>query len=146
MKLKQSKKDNYKFDQLDTIVASGITIEGKFIAKGNVRLDCNIVGDVVAEDLFLGEEALIKGSVKCNNLTLFGKVEGNVECSKKLHIGEIGNINGDIVVNLLSMDEGAIFTGKCIKTNNESSKKSLNPGLNDNKLNGKTFDGDKKSK
>lgn len=146
MKLSKSKKDNYKFDKLDTIVAAGITIEGKFIAKGNVRLDCNIVGDVIAEDLFLGEDAVVKGSVKCNNLTLFGKVEGNVECSKKLHIGKIGYINGDIVVDLLSMDEGAIFSGKCIKTNNEIMKKNLNSASKDKKVGSKANDGEKKTK
>ena len=100
-------------EKLDTIVSSNITIEGVFKSTGNIRLDCTIFGEVNSESLFIGENSYIKGTVNCENIVVAGKIEGNVFCNGKMHIKETGVIDGDIVVNVLSMDEGSLFTGNC---------------------------------
>lgn len=102
-------------EKLDTLVSSNITIEGKFRSTGNIRLDCTIVGEVDSESLFIGENCNIKGTVNCENIIIAGKIDGNVFCNGKMHIKETGIIDGDIVVNVLSMDEGSMFTGNCTR-------------------------------
>lgn len=102
-------------EKLDTLVSSNITIEGKFRSTGNIRLDCTIVGEVDSESLFIGENCKIKGTVNCENIIIAGKIDGNVFCNGKMHIKETGIIDGDIVVNILSMDEGSMFTGNCTR-------------------------------
>jgi len=102
-------------EKLDTLVSSNITIEGKFRSTGNIRLDCTIVGEVDSESLFIGENCNIKGTVNCENIIIAGKIDGNVFCNGKMHIKETGIIDGDIVVNILSMDEGSMFTGNCTR-------------------------------
>ena len=102
-------------EKLDTIVSSNITIEGKFKSTGNIRLDCTIIGEVDSESLFIGENSNIKGTVNCENIIIAGKIDGNVFCNGKMHIKETGIIDGDIVVNILSMDEGSMFTGNCTR-------------------------------
>lgn len=114
---KGKSKATKKFEQekIDTIVSSGISIEGKITSKGNVRFDCKIDGDIEAESLFIGKDGYVKGSVNCENIIVSGRIDGDVSCKGKMHIKETGIIDGDINVNLLSMEEGAVFTGKCIK-------------------------------
>ncbi len=102
-------------EKLDTLVSSNITIEGKFRSTGNIRLDCTIVGEVDSESLFIGENCNIKGTVNCENIIIAGKIDGNVFCNGKMHIKETGIIDGDIAVNVLSMDEGSMFTGNCTR-------------------------------
>lgn len=102
-------------EKLDTLVSSNITIEGKFRSTGNIRLDCTIIGEVDSESLFIGENCNIKGTVNCENIIIAGKIDGNVFCNGKMHIKETGIIDGDIVVNVLSMDEGSMFTGNCTR-------------------------------
>ncbi len=102
-------------EKLDALVSSNITIEGKFRSTGNIRLDCTIVGEVDSESLFIGENCNIKGTVNCENIIIAGKIDGNVFCNGKMHIKETGIIDGDIVVNILSMDEGSMFTGNCTR-------------------------------
>ncbi len=102
-------------EKLDALVSSNITIEGKFRSTGNIRLDCTIVGEVDSESLFIGENCNIKGTVNCENIIIAGKIDGNVFCNGKMHIKETGIIDGDIVVNVLSMDEGSMFTGNCTR-------------------------------
>lgn len=122
-----SRKDtdaNVRFveEKLDSIVSSDVRIEGKFISKGNIRLDCTIIGDVFSESIFIGELGNVKGNIICNNIMVAGKIDGNVECRSKMHIKETGNINGDIRVNVLSMDAGAVFTGSCTKLKEDEIK------------------------
>lgn len=109
-------------EKLDTIVSSNITIEGKFKSTGNIRLDCTIIGSVESESLFIGQNSDINGTVNCDNIIVAGKITGNVFCKGKMHIKETGVIDGDIEVNILSMDEGSLFTGKCTRRKPEPIK------------------------
>jgi cytoskeletal protein CcmA (bactofilin family) len=109
-------------EKLDTIVSANITIEGKFKSTGNIRLDCTIIGEVDSESIYIGQNSDIKGTVNCENIIVAGKITGNVYCKGKMHIKETGVIDGDIEVNILSMDEGSTFTGKCTKRKPEPVK------------------------
>ena len=115
-------------EKLDSIVSTDITIEGKFKSTGNIRLDCTIIGDVDSESLFVGKSCNIKGTVNCENIIIAGKIDGNVFCNGKMHIKETGVIDGDIFVNILSMDEGSLFTGNCTRKN-AASKKDAAPEI-----------------
>lgn len=111
-----NKKDaTVKFDgeKIDSIVSSDVCIDGKFSSKGYIRLDCTIDGDVDSESLYIGEVGKIHGNIKCENIIIAGTVIGNIDCSNKIHIKDKGSVNGDLNVNIISMDEGAVFTGNC---------------------------------
>jgi cytoskeletal protein CcmA (bactofilin family) len=114
---KKKSASSFKFNEekIDAIVSSNITIEGKFKSTGNIRLDCAIEGSVEAESIFIGENSRINGTINCENIIISGKIIGNVFCKGRMHIKETGVIDGDMEVNILSMDEGSIFTGKCTR-------------------------------
>jgi|GEM_PF-898494 len=112
-------------EKLDTIVSSNITIEGKFRSTGNIRLDCTIIGDVESESLYIGQNSDIRGTINCENIIIAGKITGNVFCKGRMHIKETGIIDGDIEVNILSMDEGSLFTGKCSRKRSEHIKTDI---------------------
>lgn len=132
---KKSSTSTIKFNEekLDTIVSSNITIEGNFRSTGNIRLDCTILGEVDSESLFIGENCNIKGTVRCENIIIAGKIDGNVFCNGKMHIKETGIIDGDIVVNILSMDEGSMFTGNCTRKKPASKQVENSNAKNDEK-------------
>lgn len=109
-------------EKLDTIVSANITIEGNFKSTGNIRLDCTIIGSIESESLFIGQNSNITGTVNCDNIIVAGKITGNVFCKGKMHIKETGIIDGDLEVNILSMDEGSLFTGNCTRIKRESIK------------------------
>ncbi len=134
--MKKDSMSTMKFndEKLDAIVSSNITIEGKFTSTGNIRLDCTIIGEVNSESLFVGQNCNIKGSVTCENIIVSGKIEGNVNCNGKMHIKETGIIDGDITVNILSMDEGSMFTGSCIRKKQSSKQIDSASDKQDNKV------------
>ena len=63
--------------------------------------------------MFIGEKAIISGDVTAVNVSLAGRVEGNVRCSGTLEIMLKGTLIGDVEVAGLSIQKGAIFSGKC---------------------------------
>jgi cytoskeletal protein CcmA (bactofilin family) len=103
--------DNIK---IDTIIGPSSTIEGKISATGTVRIDGTYTGDIFSDaDVIVGENGVINGNIHANNISVSGKVDGNVMCRGLLEILPTGRLDGDIEVNKISICDGAIFKGKC---------------------------------
>ncbi|HOJ37482.1 MAG TPA: polymer-forming cytoskeletal protein [Ignavibacteriales bacterium] len=96
-----------------SIISSNVTIEGKLISSGNVRIDGKIEGDVIVHgNLTLGETSVINGEVKAENITIGGKVVGYVNANDKLILESKSYLEGDITANVLVIEAGAKFNGK----------------------------------
>lgn len=109
---KSREKTNNK--KIDTLIGKETKILGKLEAKGIIRVDGFFEGDIITEsDVIVGENAVVKGQVKGNNVTLAGRVEGNIESVRKLEIRSSGALIGDMVAGTISIEEGGFFTGNC---------------------------------
>lgn len=101
-----------------SILSSGVKIEGKFISEGNVRIDGQILGDVVVTgNLTLGETSQIKGNVTAKNVTISGQVQGIVSADEKLILESQSKLIGDLKAKILIIHEGAVFIGKSSMNN-----------------------------
>ena len=63
--------------------------------------------------LVVGESGYVKGNVVCQNANIIGKVEGNISVKELLSLNGTANVKGDIVINRLSIEPGATFSGTC---------------------------------
>ncbi|MCT4661790.1 MAG: polymer-forming cytoskeletal protein [Tissierellales bacterium] len=128
-----TKKTEEEHEVLDTIIGEKTVITGKIEAKGNLRIDGSIVGDLnIDGDVTIGYSGKIKGQVICNNLIIAGCLEGNIIAKEQLRIASSGKLIGDINVKSFVVDEDAIFIGKSImkdsaKLKLEASKKIESP-------------------
>ena len=61
----------------------------------------------------MGEKALIKGSILCNDLDLWGTVEGEIYVKELLSVKSTASIKGDIHVRKLLVEMGAAINGTC---------------------------------
>ncbi|MCO8193109.1 MULTISPECIES: polymer-forming cytoskeletal protein [Anaerofustis] len=106
-----NKRVNY--EQIDTIVGSDITFIGDLAAGGNVRYEGNLKGNVnLAGNIIVGRNAFIAGNINAKNVHIIGTVEGIVTC-EQLKILSTGKLTGDVYVDNIIIDEGAIFIGAC---------------------------------
>ncbi|MTI48594.1 MAG: polymer-forming cytoskeletal protein [Firmicutes bacterium] len=116
-------------NKMDTLIGQNTKLEGKIEAKGTVRLDGELVGDLVIEgSIIIGNKGVVKGNIICNNIVISGTVEGNIDCKEQLHLTNAGHINGDIKVKSFIVDENAVFEGKCKMQIDGKSSNSLNKG------------------
>jgi len=89
-----------------------VSIKGRLSFKGNLYLDCPFEGQIESEgSLIVGEHANILGEVFVENLTLYGRIEGNVHAKNTCTLKARSVLHGDLNCERLSLVEGADFTG-----------------------------------
>ena len=49
----------------------------------------------------------------CQNANIIGTVNGNLSVKELLSLHSSARVRGDIIINNLSIEPGAMFTGKC---------------------------------
>ena len=104
-----------KFDKVDTLIGKSTSFNGNMEAEGTVRIEGSFEGEMnVKGDIVLGETGKITGNIIGTNAHIAGRVEGNVKVKGQLHLTPTAYIGGDIEVGNLVVDEGAVFTGKCL--------------------------------
>jgi cytoskeletal protein CcmA (bactofilin family) len=104
-----------------SLIAKHLELKGNLIGAGDLRIDGKIEGDVnLNGNLFLTENAHIKGNIQANNFQCNGIVEGNILVKEKFTIGSKSKITGDIKTKILIIEEGAEINGKCIASKNIS--------------------------
>lgn len=109
-----SKKKKTVSKKIETIIGKETTFSGKLESGGSIRIDGSFEGDVTAQsEVFIGEHANVKASIKCNNVILAGQVEGDINTEEKLDIRSTGVLIGDAQVGSLVVEDGAVFTGTC---------------------------------
>ena len=95
-------------------IAKGTTIKGEISAVGDFRLDGTLEGNIKLNGkLVVGESGLVKGNVVCQNANIIGHVVGNISVKELLSLNSTANVKGDILINRLSIEPGATFSGTC---------------------------------
>ncbi len=97
-----------------SIISEGMKIDGSIETKGNLRIDGSVTGHIVAgENVTIGEKGIVTGDLKSKTMTIGGKVFGGVNVSDKLILESGCRLTGDIVAKILSIEEGASYSGYC---------------------------------
>jgi len=101
-------------DKVATFIGQGTEIKGDIKAKGSIRIDGHVDGEIDHEgDLVIGEEGVVEATIKTRSVTIAGEARGNIEASGRVEIVSTGRLYGDITVNALIIHEGAVFDGNC---------------------------------
>jgi len=96
------------------IITSGTLIKGDISASGDFRLDGTLEGNIQLNGkLVVGDSGVVNGNVLCVNANIIGTVNGNLSVKELLSLNATARVKGDILINKLSIEPGAIFTGKC---------------------------------
>ncbi|MDP8261020.1 MAG: polymer-forming cytoskeletal protein [Candidatus Kappaea frigidicola] len=76
-------------------------------------------------NLTVGENASVNAEVKGENVTICGKVVGDIITTSKLTLSRTARIIGDIKTPVLKVEEGAVLQGNCqmVSGDEPSSKK-----------------------
>ncbi|MEW5798140.1 MAG: polymer-forming cytoskeletal protein [Bacteroidota bacterium] len=101
------------------LIGVGTTVDGKIRTQGSLRVDGKLTGEVhAAENLAIGVTGEIEGAVNGRNVTIGGKVKGNITAVDKLVLEGKSSVRGDVKAAKLVIDEGAMFDGRISMTEN----------------------------
>lgn len=96
------------------LISQGTTIKGDIETSGDLRIDGNIVGNIITKGkLVVGESASIEGTIECENADISGNITAKVKINNLVRLSETSNFSGDIITKKISIEPGAVFTGSC---------------------------------
>ncbi|MET0535925.1 MAG: polymer-forming cytoskeletal protein [Steroidobacter sp.] len=97
----------------ESVLAAGLTIEGKIEGSGNVRVAGNFKGDIhVQGNLTIEQGAKITGSVRANTVIISGELEGNIDAATRVELLQTGVLNGDLKAGSLTVAAGSRMRGR----------------------------------
>ncbi|GAB1595596.1 bactofilin family protein [Lysobacter claricitrinus] len=96
----------------ESVIASDLSIEGKILGAGSVRVAGRFTGDIAVEgDLTIEVGARVNGGVKARRVIVAGDLEGNVESAQRVEIVESGSMIGDVKAGTVTVAPGARMRG-----------------------------------
>ena len=100
-------------DAKESLIASGLTIEGKIEGSGHVRIAGNFKGDVhVQGNLTIESGAKVTGGVRANTVVVGGELEGNIDAAARVELLQTGVLNGDLKAGSLTVAAGSRMRGR----------------------------------
>ena len=108
-------------DLKESLLATGLTFEGKIEGSGHVRISGRFKGDVhVDGTLTIDAGAHLAGSVRAASVVVAGEIEGNIEGAQRVELHQGGVVNGDVSAGTLTVADGARMRGRAEFGWNES--------------------------
>ena len=108
------------------IIAYGTTIVGDIASKGPFRIDGSVEGNIKTNGkVVIGKQGKVKGTLEGANVDVEGHFSGKLLLKGTLSLKSSAHIEGEVVVNKLSVEPGATFNATC---NMKGAIKALNNG------------------
>jgi cytoskeletal protein CcmA (bactofilin family) len=87
------------------------TIEGSIEFPGTMLIEGTILGDVQCSSLVIAERGIVDGSIRADDVTVFGEVTGEI-FANTLTLKTACQVAGDIFHKRLALEDGCYFEGK----------------------------------
>jgi cytoskeletal protein CcmA (bactofilin family) len=101
-----------RMDMKESIIAAGLTIEGKIAGNGHVRVAGKFKGDVQVEgNLHIDNGARVEGQVRASEVLVSGELQGNIESAKRVELQQGGSITGDVKAGSFTVAAGSRMRG-----------------------------------
>lgn len=120
----------------DTLIGEESSVEGNISSKASLRIDGEVVGDILCEgDVTIGVNGIANSNITARNILNAGKIQGSVSSKGILTITNTGKMYGNIAIGSLSIAEGGVFQGMSIMhhsndaTQSETKKAHTKPHL-----------------
>jgi cytoskeletal protein CcmA (bactofilin family) len=118
---RKSDQPSIDVSRLSSLIAAGVEIAGDVIVTDGVRIDGQVVGDVLSKPdtkglLVLSEQGRIEGNVRMHDAVINGTICGDLEADNFIELQANARITGAIKYRTLQMACGARVQGtiECI--------------------------------
>jgi cytoskeletal protein CcmA (bactofilin family) len=100
---------------LRTLLGEGTTLTGEVKFVEVMKVDCRVSGKISSDDgsLIVSENGEVQADIDAGFVEVIGLVEGRIKAKYKIDIRPGGRVYGDIFTPVLTIENGAVFDGKC---------------------------------
>jgi len=94
-----------------TLISASVSLEGSIEAEGTLIVEGCVRGTIKCGSLEILENGRVEANIEGENVTVAGKFEGEMICSRKLSILRTGKVLGEITYSALSIESGGLLDG-----------------------------------
>ncbi|HWS54230.1 MAG TPA: polymer-forming cytoskeletal protein [Pyrinomonadaceae bacterium] len=100
---------------LTGFVGNGTTLQGEAAFKGMLRVDGHLSGRISSEDgtLIVSTNGQVDANIEVAVAQIYGTVNGDITASKRIEMGRVAKVTGNIQTPALVIENGALFEGSC---------------------------------
>ena len=117
----QSDKNSTK-NNMSSILGPEIEVKGDLKITGDILIYGTVLGNVDCKgEVRTSKGSLVKGSVNAKSAYINGNIEGDLTVDDKVILAKFSQLKGNLVGNILTIEEGAKFDGICKMESNAAS-------------------------
>ena len=95
-----------------SMISKDMQIKGMIKSETEIYNDGIIEGDICCKILIVGINGrVISNTIKTEKIVVYGVVDGNID-SSSVYLGTTARVNGNILNNDISIENGAFVSGK----------------------------------
>ncbi len=101
-------------NQQQNRIVDGSKITGNIVSEGGFRIDGEIIGEITTKGkVVIGTKGKVEGTLTCANADIEGKFIGKLNVQGILSLKATAIIEGEVAINKLAVEPGAIFNATC---------------------------------
>ena len=118
------------------VIGNGVKFKGEITSADEVQIEGNADITVNTDNLVVGSQGVLKGTIESCNADVWGKVDGDLKISGTLTVQEQGVVSGSIEYQSLQIKLGGKITGDIkvsekVKKITDTPKNATNTSLQD---------------
>ena len=132
----ESKVSNSPVTKVDrTIIGDQIFIEGVIRGEEDLLIEGSVKGSIEMKShhLTVGSKGQVEAEVNAANVTISGKLEGNISATGRVEITKAADFNGEIKAKSFSVEDGA-YLKAVIEMEREPRQKTVPLGKPESKV------------
>ena len=99
---------------MSSILGPEIEVNGDLKITGDILIYGTVLGNVDCRgEVRTSKGSLVKGSVNAKSAYINGNIEGDLTVDDKVVLAKFSQLKGNLVGNVLTIEEGAKFDGIC---------------------------------
>jgi len=112
-----------------TVIGEHISIEGGIRGKETLVIEGSVKGKIQLENhhLIIGPKGKVEAEIHADNVTISGRLFGNVNATGKVEITKEADFSGEIKAKRISVEDGA-YLKAVIELEREPEKKPIPTG------------------
>jgi len=95
-------------------IGKSVVIKGELSGSEDLFVDGQVEGSIELRNnkLIVGPNASVKASVSAKGVVIQGTVQGTVNATDRVELRKSAVVNGDVITQRISIEEGAFLKGK----------------------------------
>ena len=94
-------------------IGRSIRVKGDVTGDEDTVIEGTVEGrvDLKNHHLTVGPNGAVKGEIHAQDVTIVGRVTGNVNATERIELSDTGRVEGDLIASKLLVQEGAQLNG-----------------------------------